>query len=149
MNGLLKTQAKTFIHGLIIVASLAIAQVLLDFYQIPFFLYSPPIGFAFFFMISYIVQPLIIGALNVALLNTLYKLEGWQIEFWINGIFLMLVFTTINLIVQTLAILQFEPYLIVAEIIILAYPFGLLGRFSNTLPKNPRQTNMETAKTSS
>jgi hypothetical protein len=129
--GLLKTQVKIFLHGLIVLAALGFAQVLLDIYQISFFMYSPPIGIAFFFMVSYIVQPLIIGALNVALIRKLYGLQDWHLEFWINGLFLMLVFTTINLIVQTMAILPVTISVTVVEVVLLAYPFGHLGRLSN------------------
>ncbi len=128
---MLKTQAKIFLHGLIVLAALGFAQVLLDIYQISFFLYSPPIGIAFFFIVSYIVQPLIIGALNVALINKLYKQEGWCVEFWINGLFLMLVFTTINLVVQTMAVLPVTISVTLAEVVLLAYPFGHLSRISN------------------
>lgn len=128
---MLKTQAKIFIHGFIIVVTLAISQVLLDIFQISFYIYSPPIGFAFFLMISYVIQPMLVGALNVALLQKLYKLEGWITEFWINGILLMLTFSTINMVLQTITNSPFSPTVVVAEVILLAYPFGHLGRLSN------------------
>ena len=135
MNGLLKIQPKKiliqFIHGFVILAVLAIAQLLLDASQISFFTYNPPIGFAFFILVAYGIQPLIVGALNVALTRQLHELEGWRTDFWISGLFLLLVFTTINLLLLTVAHLPLSPALAAAETIVLAYPFGYLGKFSN------------------
>jgi len=103
----------------------------------------PPLGFAFFLFISYGIQPIIIGVLNIIMLHRLYNCEGWQIGFWLNGLFLLLTFSTITLLLQTITGLSFFPVIAVAEIFILPYPFGLLGKFSNRGRKNanPQQTS--------
>ena len=120
-----------FIHGFVILAVLAVGQFVLDMFQISLFTYNPPIGFAFFILTAYAIQPLIVGALNVALTRALHEVEGWRTDFWISGLFLLLVFTTINLLLLTIARLPFSPSLAAAETIILAYPFGYLGKVSN------------------
>jgi hypothetical protein len=137
-----KLNKRIFIHGLIIVFTLAIIQLLLDAFQNSFLLYMPPLGFAFFLLISYGIQPIIIGALNIVILHRLYNHDGWQIGFWLNGLFLLLAFSTITLILQTIIGFDFAPYIIVAEIFLLSYPFGYLGKFSNQERKNasPQQT---------
>ena len=134
MNGLLKTlkPAKpVLIHGLILVFALVLIQLLLDALQNSFLLYMPPIGFAFFLFIQYGIQAIAVGTLNVVILHRLYKCEDWQTGFWLNGLFLLLTFTTINLILQTTTGLLFAPYIALIDILILSYPFGYLGKFSN------------------
>jgi hypothetical protein len=126
-----KLDRKIIIHGLSVVIALAIIQLLLDSFQNSFLLYMPPIGFAFFLFISYGIQPIIVGVLNVIFLHRLYKWEGWQTGFWLNGFFLLLIFSTINLLIQTILGLPFSPYVAVVEILLLSYPFGFLGKFSN------------------
>jgi hypothetical protein len=106
--------------------------MLLDFFQIPFFLCSPSIGFAFFLMVSYIIQPLILGALNIIRVYKLYNVECRIREFWINGLFLFLAFSSVNLVLQTVFDLSLTPELAIAETLVLAYPFGLIGKLSNT-----------------
>jgi hypothetical protein len=139
VRGLLKTlkpARQVFIHGLIIIITLVIAQSLLEGFQNSFLLYLPPLGFAFFLLVQYVVQPIAVGALNVAILDHLYSGEGWQTGFWLNGLFLLLMFSTINLILQTFTGLTFLPYIAAVDIFVLSYPFGRLGKFSNRGGKN-------------
>jgi hypothetical protein len=135
-----KPSKRVFIHGLSIIIPLVIIQLLLDAFQNSFLLYTPPIGFALFLFTSYGIQPLIIGVLNIIALHHLYECEGWQIGFWLNGFFLLLVFATINLIIQTMAGAAFSLAMGILEILLLSYPFGYLGKFSNRgSPKNMQQ----------
>jgi hypothetical protein len=101
----------------------------------------PPIGFAFFLFISYGILPIIIGVLNIVLLHRFYNCDGWEIGFWLNGLFLTLAFSTITILIQTITGLPFFAIAIV-ELLILPYPFGILGKFSNRGQKtaNPQQT---------
>jgi hypothetical protein len=145
VNGLLKIRKpakQTFIHGLVITLTLVFTQLLLDVFQNSFLLYLPPVGFAFFLFISYGIQPIVLGVLNIVILHRLYNCEGWQIGFWLNGLFLLLTFSTINLLLQTIMGLPFSIYIAAVEIFILPYPFGILGKFSNRGSKNanPQQT---------
>ena len=126
-----KLNRQVLIHGLAIVISLVGIQLLLDAFQISFFLFMPPIGFALFLFTTYVIQPLILGALNITLLHRLYNCEGWQIGFWLNGFFLLLVFSTINLVIVTTTGVPFSIILGILEVFLLSYPFGYLGRFSN------------------
>jgi hypothetical protein len=91
----------------------------------------PPIGFAFFLLTSYGIQPMIVGVLNIVVLHRLYDCEGWQIGFWLNGFFLLLIFSTLNLLIQTMAGVPFSIAIGILEILLLSYPFGYLGKFSN------------------
>jgi len=111
--------------------TLVIIQLLLDASQDWFLLYMPPIGFAFLLLIMFDVQPIILGVLNIILLHRLYDCEGWQIGFWFNGIFILLSFLTINLLIQTIAGAPFSLGVGLIEIILLSYPFGYLAKFSN------------------
>ena len=132
-----KPSKRVLIHGLSIIIPLVIIQLLLDTFQKSFLLYMPPIGFALFLFTSYGIQPFIIGVLNIIELHRLYDCEGWQIGFWLNGFFLLLVFATINLIIQTMAGAAFSLAIGILEILLLSYPFGYLGKFSNRgSPKN-------------
>jgi hypothetical protein len=146
VNGLLKTlkPAKPiFIHGLAIILALVIIQLLLDSFQNSFLLFMPPLGFAFSLIIQYGIQPIAVGVLNIIILHRYYNWEDWQTGFWLNGLFLMLAFSTINLILQTITGLPFSPYIATLDIFILSYPFGYLGKFSNRGRKNanPQQTS--------
>jgi len=127
MHKLSKTK---FIYGLAITIALIVAQLLLDVFQISLLLFMPPIGFAIFLFISYGILPIIIGVLNIVLLNRFYNCDGWEIGFWLNGLFLTLAFSTITILLQTITGLPFFAVAIV-EILILPYPFGILGKFSN------------------
>ena len=127
----LKAVKPVFIHGFIITVALVLIQFLLDAFQNSFLLYLPPIGFALFLVVQYIIQPIIMGSLNVVIIHRLYKFEDWQTGFWLNGLFLLLVFTTINVILETVTGLLFAPSVLLFDVFVLSYPFGLLGKFSN------------------
>jgi len=100
----------------------------------------PPIGFALFLLTTYGIQPIIVGVLNIVVLHRLYDCEGWQIGLWLNGFFLLLIFSTINLLIQTIAGVPLFLGIGVLEIFLLSYPFGYLGKFSNRgCNKSPQQ----------
>lgn len=98
--------------------------------------YMPPLGFAFFLTISYIIQPLVIGILNVGVMQVLYKIKGWQVGFWLNGIFLLLAFSTLNIIMQTALSLPFVTVAVI-DLAVFSFPFGCIARFSNGGWKKP------------
>jgi len=123
-------------HGLMIVIPLVVIQLLLDVFQNGFLLYMAPIGFALFLLIMFGIQPIIIGVLNIIVIHRFYDCEGWQIGFWLNGIFLLLIFSTINMLIQTIIGIPFSLAVGVVEIFLLSYPFGYLGKFSNRGCKN-------------
>jgi len=126
-----KLSKRIFLQGLIIVVALVVIQLLLDAFQRSFLLYMPPIGFALFLLATYGLQPIVVGVLNIIVLHRFYNLEGWQIGLWLNGFFLLLVFSTINLMIQTVAGVPFSLLMGLLEILLLAYPFGYIGKFSN------------------
>jgi hypothetical protein len=143
MRRTLKLSKTVFIHGLAIIVTLVVIQLLLDAFQNSFLLFMPPIGFAIFLFTIYGIQPIILGVLNITALHRLYNCEGWQIGFWLNGIFLLLIFSTINLIIQTIASVPFSLILGIPEIFLLSYPFGYLGKFSNRgCETRPQQTSI-------
>jgi hypothetical protein len=78
----------------------------------------------------------------------LYDCEGWQIGFWLNGFFLLLVFSTINLLIQTMAGAAFSLVIGVLEILLLSYSFGYLGKFSNRGCKKTSLPNEQTSSAS-
>jgi hypothetical protein len=152
VNGLLKTlkPAKPiFIHGLILVVALVTIQLLLDGFQNSFLLFMPPLGFVFFLLIQYGIQPLAVGVLNIIILHRYYNWEDWQIGSWLNGLFLLLAFSTINLILQTITGLPFSPYIVAVDILVLSYPFGYLGKFSNRGRKNANPQQPSTTSSTS
>jgi hypothetical protein len=128
---MLKPSKQVFIHGLVIIIALVSIQLLLDAFQNVFLLYMPPIGFALFIIAMFAVQPIILGVLNIIVLHRFYKCEGWQIGFWLNGFFLLIFFSTINLLIQTTAGVPFSLGVGIVEVFLLSYPFGYLGNFSN------------------
>jgi hypothetical protein len=145
VNGLPRTfklSRQVFIHGLVIIIALVTIQLLLDAFQNVFLLYMPPIGFALFLVTMFAVQPIILGVLNIIVLHRFYNCEGWQIGFWLNGFFLLIFFSTINLLIQTTAGVPFSLGVGIVEVFLLSYPFGYLGKFSNRGCKNtsPQQT---------
>ncbi|MDX1813277.1 MAG: hypothetical protein R3319_00640 [Candidatus Bathyarchaeia archaeon] len=143
MRRTLKLSKPVFIHGLALVITLVVIQLLLDAFQNSFLLFMPPIGFAILLFIMYGIQPVIIGVLNITALHRLYNCEGWQIGFWLNGFFLLLIFSTINLLIQTIAGVPFSIILGIPEIFLLSYPFGYLGKFSNRgCETHPQQTSL-------
>ncbi len=81
---------KLFIQGFIVTIVLIIIQVWLNDAKDGFTAYMPPIGYALLIAVTYFAQPLIIGVLNIVIINGLYKTKGWQVGFWLNGIFLLL-----------------------------------------------------------
>jgi len=144
VNGLPKTpklSKQIFLHGLAIAVALVVIQLLLDALQHSFLLYMPPIGFALFLLTTYGIQPTIVGVLNITVLHRFYDCEGWQIGLWLNGFFLTLIFSTINLMIQTIAGVPFSLIIGLPEILLLSYPLGYLGKFSNRgVRRNPKET---------
>ena len=133
----LRLVEKIFIQGCIVAIVLIIIQLSLDNARDFFMSYMPPLGFFFLMTITYGIQPLIIGVLNIIIINILYKTKGWQVGFWLNGIFLLLAFSTINLLLQTTLRLPFLPYAALIDILLLSFPFGCIARFSNGGWKKP------------
>ena len=133
----LRLVEKLFLQGLILAIVRIIVQSSLDSSRDFFMSYMPPLGFFFSLTITYGIQPLMIGVLNIIIINTLYKTKGWQVGFWLNGIFLLLVFSTINLLLQTTLRLPFLPYAALIDILLLSFPFGCIARFSNGGWKKP------------
>ena len=127
---------KLLIQGLVLAIVLIIVQAQLDGARQSFMSYMPPIGFALLLFTSYLVQPLLLGVLNIFIINTLYGTKGWQVGFWLNGIFLLLVFSTVNILLQTVLNLSFTSTAIV-DVVLLAFPFGCIARFSNGGWKKP------------
>ena len=132
-----KISKQIFLHGLAIVIALVIIQSLLDVYLNGFLLFMPPIGFALFVLTMFGIQPIIVGVLNIIMLHRFYNCEGWQIDFWLNGFFLLIIFSTINLMIQTVVGASFSIGIGIAEVFLLSYPFGYLGKFSNRGCKKP------------
>ena len=122
---------KIFIQGLIVTAILVVIQVWLNNTQDAFMSYLPPLGFAFFAAAKYFVQPLIVGAINIALINRLHKTRGWQVGIWLNGFFLLLAFLTVNLLLQITFSLSLIPNLAIIDLVVLSFPFGCISKFSN------------------
>jgi hypothetical protein len=127
---------KLFIQGAVLAVVLLIVQGQLDGARQSFMAYLPPIGFVLLLLTTYLVQPILLGVLNIFIINTLYKTKGWQVGFWLNGIFLLLAFSTINIVLQTALSISFT-YLAVIDVIVLAFPFGCIARFSNDGWKKP------------
>ena len=128
---------RLLIHGLLIVCALVIIQILLNNAKDSFMTYLPPLGFIFFYMTTYIIGPLVLGAVNVIIIHKLYKFKGWQVGFWLNGLFLLLAFSTVNLMLQTMFRLPFAPHIALIDIFVLSLPFGIIARFSNGGWKKP------------
>jgi hypothetical protein len=127
---------KLLIQGLILAIVLVIVQAQLDGAKQSFMSYTPPIGFALLLFVTYLVQPILLGVLNILIINAFYGTKGWQVGFWLNGIFLLLVFTAVNMIIQTMLNLSFA-YIAVIDIVLLMFPFGCIARFSNGGWKKP------------
>ena len=142
---MLKLSKQVFIHGLVIIIALVTIQLLLDAYLHVFLLYMPPIGFALFLITMFAIQPLILGVLNIVIMHRLYSCKGWQIGFWLNGFFLLIFFSTINLIIQTIVGVPFSLVVGIVEVFLLSYPFGYLGKFSNRGCENRCRQQTSTA----
>ncbi len=120
-----------FLHGLALSIALAVTWLVINLNVGSFLVFNPPLGFALLLFVVFIVVPIIVGALNVALIRKFYIAEGWQIGFWLNGFFLLLIFLAANVVLQTVWHLQYTSLVAIAEIFLLALPFGWLGRLSN------------------
>lgn len=127
---------KLFIQGVVLAIILIIFKAWFDNAEQSFLSYMPPLGVAFLIAITYFVQPILIGAANIALINSLHKTKGWQVGFWLNGVFLLLAFSTLNFLLQTTFSLQFLPVIAIIDLL-LALPFGCIARFSNGGWKKP------------
>jgi hypothetical protein len=121
---------KLLVQGLVTIIILIIFQAWLDSAETSFLSYMPPLGFAFFLAVSYFAQPLVIGAANIALINTLHKTRGWQVGIWLNGLLLVLAFTALNVVLQVTFNLALLPAIAIIDLL-LSFPFGCLARFSN------------------
>jgi hypothetical protein len=128
---------RLLIHGLLIVCSLIILQTMLDSAKDGFMMFLPPLGFGFFYITTYIFGPIAIGAVNIIIIHRLNKLKGWQVGFWLNGLFLLLAFSTVNLVLQTVLNLPFAPYIALIDLFLLSLPFGIIARYSNGGWKKP------------
>ncbi|MGA2681637.1 MAG: hypothetical protein ABSF44_07545 [Candidatus Bathyarchaeia archaeon] len=126
----LRLAEKLLIQGLITIIILIVIQAWLYAAQDSFMNYMPPIGFAFLLAITYFAQPLILGVVNITLINRLHKTKGWQVGIWLNGLFLLLAFSTLNIVLQVTFNLQFLPAVAIIDLL-LSFPFGCLARFSN------------------
>jgi hypothetical protein len=132
----LRLVEKLFIQGLILTVLLVVVQYELDLNRLSLTAYMPPIGFAFFIVLMYLVQPILLGVLNIFLINVLYKTRGWQVGFWLNGVFLLLTFSTVNLVLQLTLNLPFTAIAAI-DLVLLTLPFGCIARFSNGGWKKP------------
>ena len=121
---------KLLIHGLVTVIILIIFQAWLYSVQTSFMNYMAPLGFAFLLAITYFVQPIVLGAVNITLINSLHKTRGWQVGFWLNGLLLLLAFSTLNLVLKVTFNLPFLPTIAIIDLL-LCFPFGCLAKFSN------------------
>jgi len=128
---------KLFLQGLVLTVILVVVQLQLEDARLSFMSYMPPIGFVFLIITTYLIQPLLLGVLNIIVINVLYGTKGWQVGFWLNGIFLLLAFSTVNLVLQTAFAVPFSPLVAVIDILALSLPFGCIARFSNGGWKKP------------
>jgi hypothetical protein len=127
---------KLLIQGLILTVVLILVQAQLESARQSFMSYMPPIGFALLIFTNYLAQPILLGVLNIFIINTLFKTKGWQVGFWLNGVFLLLTFSTLNLVLQTALNLSFT-YTAIIDVVALSIPFGCITRFSNGGWKKP------------
>ena len=127
---------KLLIQGLILAVVLIVVQTQLDNARQSFMSYMSPLGFALLVFTTYLVQPILLGVLNIFIINTLFKTKGWQVGFWLNGIFLLVTFSTVNLVLQTALNLSFT-YTAIIDVVALSIPFGCIARFSNGGWKKP------------
>jgi hypothetical protein len=128
---------KLILQGLFLTVVLIAVQMELESVRTSFMFFMPPIGLGFFMVISYLIQPLLIGVLNIVIINFFYKTKGWQVGFWLNGIFLLVAFSTINLVLEVSFALPFTPIVAVIDVLAFSLPFGCIARFSNGGWKKP------------
>lgn len=101
-----------------------------------FMLYMPPIGLVIYAVLMFVIQPIALGAANIVLINVLFGTRGWQVTFWLNGIFLLLVFITVNIMLRT--VFGWPSSIVMAfDVVLLSLPIGCLARFSNGGWKKP------------
>jgi hypothetical protein len=149
VNGLLQTVTKIaqYLQNLPLIVKLLLEGIVLSVIMVAlqmwfegqtegFMAYIPPIGLVIYGVLMFLVEPIALGAVNIALINVLFGTRGWQVNFWLNGIFLILVFTTINVVLETVLGWSF---IIVAvfDVVVLSIPFGCIARFSNGGWKKP------------
>ena len=127
---------KLLIQGLALSIILTVIQLSFEGSRDSFMFYMPPLGFFLLMFTTYLIQPIIIGVINIFIINLLYGTRGWQVGFWLNGFFLVLLFSTINVVLQTTLGLPFV-YVAAIDIAVLAFPFGCIARFSNGGWKKP------------
>src|SRR5674536_218032 len=80
----LRLVERLLIQGLILTVLLLVVQAQLDNARQSFMSYMPAIGFALLIFTTYLVQPILLGVLNIFIINTLFKTKGWQVGFWLN-----------------------------------------------------------------
>lgn len=112
-------------------------QILLNNYKEAFMTFLPPLGFIFYYMTTYVISPIALGAINILITHVFYNLKGWQVGIWLNGFFLVLAFTTLNVILQTMLHLQFTPYIALIDLLLFSLPFGIIAKYSNGGWKKP------------
>jgi hypothetical protein len=149
VNGLQQTVTKTalrlqslplvvklLLQGVILAAIMAMLQLWLEGQLGGFMLYMPPIGLVIFGVLMFVIEPIALGAVNIVLINVLFGTKGWQVTFWLNGIFLLLVFTLVNVMLRT--VFGWPTTIVMAfDVILLSLPLGCLARFSNGGWKKP------------
>jgi hypothetical protein len=127
---------KLLLQGLTLAVILIAIQVTIEGARNSFMAFLPPLGFFFLMFTTYLIQPIIVGVLNIFIINVLYGTRGWQVGFWLNGIFLLLTFSTVNVVLQTALGLSFTVVAVI-DVVLLAFPFGCIARFSNGGWKKP------------
>jgi hypothetical protein len=127
---------KLLVEGLALSILMVVLQFWFEAQMKGFMMYMPPIGLVTYGVLLFVVEPIALGALNIALINVLFGTRGWQVNFWLNGIFLMLLFTTINVVLETVSGWSFMVVAAV-DVALLAMPIGCLARFSNGGWKKP------------
>ena len=63
---------KLFLQGLVLTVILVVVQLQLEDARLSFMSYMPPIGFVFLIITTYLIQPLLLGVLNIIVINVLY-----------------------------------------------------------------------------
>ncbi len=121
---------KLMLQGIVLVVILTVIQLVLEGARDGFMKYLPPLGFFFLMFVTYLIQPIMLGVINIFVINVLYGTRGWQVGFWLNGVFLLLAFMVVNTVLQTAAGLPFA-FVAAIDIVALAIPFGVIARFSN------------------
>jgi hypothetical protein len=128
---------KLFMQGLMLTLILVCVQIVLEDTKASFMNFMSPLGFFFLMMTTYLVQPILIGAINIVIINVLYNTKGWQVNYWINGVMLLFAFEALNVLLQINLDLPFLPVVALIDIAVFSLPFGLLARYSNGGWKKP------------